>query len=272
MTLVPAGDGLPARVVGVWAEEKLFYIERYIDIFSTGMKYKWKRRAYIDLFSGPGKDVVEGTTNEIDGSPLLALKTRSPFTDVYLNDIDPIATSALRARAPANSQMALTIRHLDCNTAARDAIGALQLDKAGTIGLAVVDPTGFQIQFDSLKALTVGRPIDLIVTLMTGYLKRFIASPDLERRLDPFFGSPRWRSLVDLKSAGQRVTFRHLLDFYEQQLRDIGYAHVDDDIRILNSNEATIYHLIFASKHPRGAEFFKKISQRSFGGQRRLFA
>jgi hypothetical protein len=63
---------------------------------------------------------------------------------------------------------------------------------------------------------------------------------------------------------------RGLLDVYKRQLSLLGYAYVDDDTRILNSKRSTIYHLIFASRHERGADFFSKISQVSYRGDRRL--
>ncbi len=268
---VIAQDGLPARVVGPWSEEKLFYISGYVDIFTTGMKDRWPRRVYIDLFSGPGMCVLEGTRQEIPGSPLVALSARYPFTAAYLNDMDLVAAEALRARLSSKSDADITIANLDCNVAAREAGQALSLDEPDTLGLAVVDPTAFQISLDSLSAMTQGRRIDLIITLMTGHLRRFIAEPAFEAALDPFFGSATWRSLVDLRASGTRITYRRLLDFYENQLRSIGYLHVDDDVRILNTRDQTLYHLVFATKSDRGADFFKKISQRRFSGQRRMF-
>ena len=268
--LTTAADGLPARLVRDWSNEKLFYIERYIDIFTTGMK-TWRRRVYIDLFSGPGRCFVEESQQEVRGSPLLALDAKHPFTDLYFNDAEVNVSTALNGRVAsrvANSRV--NIRSLDCNEAARDVVNTLGLDRPGTLGLAVIDPTAFQLSFDALAAMTKGRRIDLIVTLMTGYLRRFLEQPGYERPLDAFFGSSDWRKLIDERATGGKVTYRHLLDSYEDKLRSIGYLHVDDDIRILNSHEQTIYHLVFASKHPKGAEFFKKISRRKYGGQARL--
>lgn len=85
-----AADGLIARESGEWAGDKLFYVARYMDIFTGSMKNKWAHRAYIDLMSGPGLCVVPSTGREFDGSPLLALKTKTPFTDVLLVEADPI--------------------------------------------------------------------------------------------------------------------------------------------------------------------------------------
>jgi three-Cys-motif partner protein len=77
-------DGLPVRIVRPWAKEKLHYLRRYIEIFTAGMKDKWPRRVYADLFAGPGRSVVEDTAEEIDGSPLIALHTRVSIHRVVL--------------------------------------------------------------------------------------------------------------------------------------------------------------------------------------------
>src|SRR5687768_16104916 len=94
-----ASDGLPARESGEWASDKLFYVERYMDIFARGMNNKWPRRVYVDLMSGPGRCVVSGTGREFDGSPILALRTPTPFTDVILVEAEPELAAALAARA-----------------------------------------------------------------------------------------------------------------------------------------------------------------------------
>ena len=46
-------DGLPARVSGAWAREKLEYLTKYMSIFNVGMKNKWER-VYLDLLAGQG--------------------------------------------------------------------------------------------------------------------------------------------------------------------------------------------------------------------------
>jgi three-Cys-motif partner protein len=98
MTLREGSDGLPVREVGAWTTEKLWYLERYVNIFTTAMKDKWDRLVYADLFSGPGRSVVVGTNEEIAGSPLIALGAPHPFDQLYFSDIDPVATDSLGAR------------------------------------------------------------------------------------------------------------------------------------------------------------------------------
>ncbi len=105
---------------------------------------------------------------------------------------------------------------------------------------------------------------------MTGFVRRFITTPGYEDALDGFYGTRAWRKILHGRDEGEKVTSRKLLDLYEEQLAGLQYLHVHDDARILNSKRSTIYHIVFASKHPRGAEFFKKISRRTYSGQRRI--
>jgi len=264
--LVRASDGLLARSVPAWSQEKLHYIDRYLNIFTTAMKDKW-RLAYVDLFSGPGLCVVEDTSREILGSPLLAARQRYPFSELYLNDVDTRAMDALRQRL-RGADAEIQLRALDCNEAASEARAVLE--KPHTLGVALIDPTAFQIRFESIERMTRGLKVDLLITVMTGFIRRFMEDPGFIDRLDSFFGSTDWRSLIELREGGEQVTNRHLLDAYQERLRALGYIHVYDHVRITNSKSSTIYHLVFASKHERGAEFFQKISRVRFTGQTQM--
>jgi three-Cys-motif partner protein len=269
--LEPAADGYPARVVEQWSHEKLYYVERYVDIFCMAMKDKWTL-VYGDFLAGPGLCIDQETHEQSLGSPLRALR-RTEFQRLFLNDANPQVAAALRARTANEPPGRVCVASLDCNQAVEPARVSLfpPSGSNGTLGLAVIDPTAFQMSFDAVARLTYGVKLDLLIIFMSGYIRRFISTPEFARVLDAFFGTTAWRDLVGRKHAGERLTYRHLLDLYEEQLRGIGYVHVDDSQRMTNLQGATIYHIIFASKHPRGAEFFKKISQQKYNGQRRLF-
>lgn len=134
----------------------------------------------------------------------------------------------------------------------------------------MIDPTAFQFRFESLRRLTRDVRLDLIIIFMTGFVRRFIGTPAFGRPLDGFFGTDRWRELIAQDTGRARTIYRALLDLYEGQLRALGYLHVNDFSRIAQSRGATLYHIVFASKHPRGKEFFQKIGQKGRSGQRRL--
>jgi len=68
----------------------------------------------------------------------------------------------------------------------------------------------------------------------------------------------------------RKSAWRTLLDVYESGLRDIGYDEIKDYVLEKNRSNVPLYHLIFASKHKRGAEFWDKIARRSEAGQLRM--
>lgn len=260
-------DSHLVRRVGPWAEEKLSYVARYIDIFNSGMKRKWARRVYIDLFAGPGRVLIDGK-QEADGSPVLALNAEVPFTDVFLNDVEPLAIEAVKARFPASLPSSrIDCLALDCNEAAIKIRSRLP---SSSLDLAFIDPTNWQITFDTVARLTEGRRMDLIITFHVGGMKR--AAEYAPASLDAFFGTQGWRDAYDQSlRMGKRKGSRILLDCYQDQLRKIGYQWTVDNVRITNRRHTGLYHLVFASKNPRGEDFWQKIIDKSAGGQLRLF-
>lgn len=97
-------DGMPARVSGAWAREKLEYLAKYMSIFNGSMKDKWDR-VYLDLMAGPGRCVEDDTGAEFEGSPLLAIKQKIAFSEVVLVEGEPRLADALRRRMGASARV-----------------------------------------------------------------------------------------------------------------------------------------------------------------------
>src|SRR6266436_118108 len=133
-------DGLPVRSSGIWAKEKLYYLERYLDIFSVGMQQKWHGSIYyVDLFAGPGQCRIAEIGEEFDGSPLIALKFN--FAKYFFFESDPACFKALetriRARAPEKLKNVELIPG-DCNKE----ISNVSAPQPSSLGVAFDDPTG----------------------------------------------------------------------------------------------------------------------------------
>ena len=264
--LVPSSDGQLAMLVGPWAKEKLHYIRSYCDIFDTGMKGKWSTRTYIDLFSGPGKCVIEGTGEELDGSPLIALQCEVPFTHYLFNDINPVSINSLQNRASLFTSPKIDYFNKDCNEVIDHLLARLP---SYSLDFCFIDPSNWQIKFDSIQRLTKERRMDLAITFHTGAIKR--CADDAPEELDDFFGDPAWREeYKSMLLSGRHEGSRVLLDAYENRLRGLGYKYIQDQVLVRGPRNLPLYHLIYASKHWRGKDFWDKISQKSSTGQLRL--
>src|ERR1700730_5368698 len=92
-------DGLAAPDVGPWAEEKHRMVSLYSTLFSSGMKAKWSRRIYVELYAGAGHSRIRDTSKFILGSPLLALKVKDPFDKYVFCEEEPTNLKAFKVRA-----------------------------------------------------------------------------------------------------------------------------------------------------------------------------
>lgn len=212
-------DGQPVRCVGPWSLNKHYYIERYIDIFHSGMAKTFPILNYIDLFAGPGKCRVKRTRELTDGSPLIA--ARFGFTGYFLVDMNPDAVVALKKRFPHTARA--IIYQDDCNNCASD-IRARTSDYA--LNLLVADQTTVQLKFETLRLLTDGRRVDLIIYFPTGmYFKRAVPvlkDADKIESVNGFFGD-RGEGLQIWRNSPSSVQSAAIVAYYKERLKTIGY-------------------------------------------------
>ncbi len=263
-------DGLIVRDSGIWAKEKLYYLEHYLDIFSVGMKKKWAGKIYyVDLFAGPGKCRIRETREEIDGSPLIALKF--DFVKYFFFESDTECQMALTARVKARApEKDVQIIAGDCN----EKVDQIELPTA-SLGLAFIDPTGVSpLAFETIRRLAMNRKIDLIINFHEGMGMRMNIHQHTKKEggaLDSFVGSARWRQkFLNAPSSIDEVC-REITNEFQDNLRGLDYRMIDrDHIPVRTDQNSLLYYLIFASKHPRGNEFWRKITLINPYGQRKF--
>lgn len=266
-------DGLAARESGTWAREKLYYLERYLEIFSVGMKDKWAGGLYyVDLFAGPGKCRIRDTNEEIDGSPLIALKFNFAQYCFIESDVHSYLALAARVRGRTPEKLnRVKIVQGDCN----NEILNLELPPSG-LELAFIDPTGVSnVSFETIRKLTDGRKIDLIINFPEGMGIRMNLHQytDTERNaLNRFTGSARWQQRQREAPTSFDEMCKQIADEYLENLKGLGYLAVNNDwIPVKTDKNALLYYLLFASKDPRGNDFWRKITRIDPHGQRHLF-
>ncbi len=259
-------DGLPVLVQGSWSQDKLYFVSYFSSLFNGGMKKFWATRAYVDLFAGPGLCKERGSGTEFAGSPLIALNCKTPFTHLYCNDINSDYTNALAARQRRlHPQANIEYFNLDCNQAAGEIAGRIP---SGALTLAFIDPWNYELNFDSLTYLAKRPATDLIMTFHTGAIKR--NAHQQIAAVDAFLGDKAWRTrYIESQTNVSNPPTTVLIDTFRNRLRSkLGYTHFGDPMSIKNSTGLTIFYLLFASKHPRGLDFWEKSSKKQRSGQR----
>lgn len=265
--MVKGDDGLPARQVGIWSKDKLHFLARYLDAFTTSMRKKWKALHYIDGFAGPGRCKIKESGEFRDGSPIIAARTRYPFTRLHLCDKDRSCIDALSARIAALGLSDSTeFRCGDANVEIPKIVESIP--QRDTLSLAFLDPTGLHLHFDTLAAIAT-RQVDLIlffpdrIDALRNWERYYYvdSNSNLDRVLGP---DCDWRTA--LRSAPNHQHPEILRKLYEQQLEKLEYLH--RDYQRISFEQRPYYILIFCSKHPLGAELWRKTTQKHADGQR----
>jgi three-Cys-motif partner protein len=277
-------DGLYTLPAGAWAAEKLDYLRRYIDIFETSMRKKWSQRNYIDLFAGPGKNVVKDTSEVFLGSPLLALTTRFPFTGYYFVNNNPIHIEALKLRC-SSSPLFNTV-HIyteDANKIVNTIVDGIRQFSPNSLNLAFLDPFGLDLEWATVAKLGSLQRCDLLIHYSQQGFSRYIKKAfqtENETKVDSFFGSNEWRDIYAkwCQEPRKRGLTRDLIDFYKKRLKTLGYQEVKQPDEMLTEplirnkeRNSPLYRLIFASKHPLGEKFWKAIIGHDLYGQKQMF-
>lgn len=288
--LEPVDDGLVMRESGEWVLEKLHFVKRYIDMFTTSMSGKpWRNVRFIDLFSGPGKCEIRETDHVALGSPLLALTARKPFTECIFVDLKAENLEALQKRC-SQSQTTSRLRYYqeDANKKALEIADEIIREDAARIpgqwqslNLAFLDPEGLELEWETVAALATVGKMDLIIHYSQSGLTRNLDNlhqTASENVIDKFFGDRHWRNIYDAeqqKGKGPGQVHSALIEYYRSKLAPLGYVDVREldpgPLIRIGKSKAPGYRLLFACKHELGNKFWKEVTKKDVYGQRSLF-
>ncbi|GAB4572679.1 MAG: hypothetical protein Kow0077_12780 [Anaerolineae bacterium] len=282
--LEPQEDGLPMRESGQWAQKKLSVLAHYIATSTVAMKSKpWRRRFYIDLQAGPGKNFIKNSKRVFLGSPLLAITEGAGFTDYFFVEQDSNLAEALSQRCaslPADIQKKIQILVGDCNEKVTEITKHIQqIDQPpysptnwNSLSLAFLDPEGLELNWESVKLLASLKRVDLIINFSIGGLRRSaenaLKMEPGNTQVDRFFGTQEWRTIP--KRPSGKMPSNEWIDFYCGRLKQLGYESWGTPISVKNSKRAELYRLLFASKHELGAKLWEEARKRG-PTQRPLF-
>jgi three-Cys-motif partner protein len=150
-------DGLVCPEVGAWTEEKHKLVSLYSTLFSSGMKDKWDKRVYLELYAGVGYSRIRGTSKFIVGSPLRALTVSHPFDKYIFCEADPETLRALEVRVKRTAPSASVVYVPgDCNRVVADILAEIPAGSSAdtVLSLCFADPFDIGLKFETLRSLS----------------------------------------------------------------------------------------------------------------------
>jgi len=265
--------------VGPWAEKKYDLLRTYLTIFSTGMRRKWRTRVYVDLFTGAGRAVVEGTPRRVPTSALIALSVRHPFDRYVFCEESRRRLSALRARVEKVAR-GLDVRFVagNCNAQVESVLAELPPASArDAITACFVDPYGLSdLKLGTVRKLADRRRIDFLVlvpSMMDASRNEVRLTARSEPILDDFLGGRSWRKRWEhvARQPAPPSFGIFVIEEFARSMQELGYLRfLPEDAALVDAGGRPLYHLALFTKNPRGADFWKKAKQ-SASKQRALF-
>jgi three-Cys-motif partner protein len=265
-------DALPASIVGPWAAEKHERLRKYIDAYRAARAKFLPPRgeggaAYIEFYSGAGRSRIEDSEEYIDGSPLVAFKaarlSRTGFSDLHFNDIDPDNIEALRQRIASLGGAA----HYYSEPAERAVDRIVYALNPTGLHFAFLDPYNLEnLPFSIIKRLAKLPRMDMLIHVSIFDLQR-----NLRRYLDQEGGAldafmPGWRQRVDPRRRDEDVR-RDLLHHWLGLIRGLGTSPAEGIELVSATRGQRLYWLVFVSAHELGQKLWDDIRHINMQGR-----
>jgi three-Cys-motif partner protein len=274
-------DEQPVQCVGVWAEDKYYFLKRYLNA-SREARRKFSDRGnavFIDLFSGPGHCIIREKKTEITSGGFRATElNEAPFNEYIFCDIDENNIEAFRQRTQQKKDCIFYTG--DSNKTIESIVSHLK-KKDYCYHFAYIDPFAPEnLNFSTLKALAQFKHMDMLIHFPIGTIHRNLDNwmSRTNTILDNFLGTDVWRDRIkDARKNIKHNDYNVLTDVFKEQLKSIGYREEGlkssnelPAVSVKNTRNVSLYILILASKHELGQRIWNSIIKIDSKGQRSL--
>ncbi len=243
-------------------------IEKYLERFTIKIGSKWDEIAFIDAFAGPWGAKSEDLSDTSFGIALHRLERglkvlqmvhgRSPRIRAFLIEKDLDAFGRLDAFVKERPSKGIEVQ---CFPGEFEVLvsrlgESVKSDRCFLFSL--IDPKGWTgLSMKVMAPLIRRRSSEVLVNVMTDFVRRF-ATVDLCREsYEDFFGRPGVRKIIADAPADERqdVVVRE----YCRSLRELcEFQHVSSCVVLQPDKKGVKYFMVFATNNPMGIKVFKE--------------
>jgi three-Cys-motif partner protein len=262
--------------IGIWSEVKLAIVKEYASAYSTILDKNRResipslRWLYIDAFAGPGLHVSKATGDVVDGSPLIALKTKPPFSEYHF--VDENSARADQLRAISGSRPDVHIYTEDCNDILLQKVFPRAMYRDYRRALCLLDPYNINLKWEVIKTAGQMQSVELFLTFMIMDINRNALRKNPDKinqskidQLTRLWGDDSWRAAAydttgDLFGNPEKVSNERFAEAWRERLKKVaGFKYVAKPMPIKTKTNSVIYYLYFASQKPVAANIVNDI-------------
>lgn len=294
----PTGPQTAIGFGGVWTQQKLDILEKYLDAYTTALKKQPFKLLYIDAFAGTGRieslpskrsagdfyDLIGGAFGDDDGTDLRDFTSGSaeravkvsekPFDRWVFVEKNTDRCAELETMKEKYSGRDIRIINSDAN----DFISNMEENWSRWRGVLFLDPFATEVKWSTLETVAGIQALDTWILFPTHAVMRMLSRsrmPDgkVADRLTEVYGDESWKGLyreqpslfgdgVQERQAGAK----RLVDIYKENLRQLfGERFLPRSRSLKNSRNGPLFEFIFCAGHPKGARIAKDIAEHIVG-------
>lgn len=258
---------------------KHVFLDRYLERVAlvTLASGKWTNFVYVDGYSGPWQAQGEKSEDTSVSIALTKLKQvgqalaslgKQTKTSALFVERDPKAFERLKAlldtfpESNAKSINGEFQDHID------DVVSFIR----NSFSLTFIDPTGWNIDLLALRPLLEGRG-EVLINFMYDFINRMVDNPDpnIQAQLSRTFGGEGWKQEIEKRVAQSMPREVAILDVFMLRLQEIGrYEYVTYTAILKPLADRTYFHLVYATRHWKGLEEFRKTEASAMELQERV--
>lgn len=250
---------------------KHYILRHYLERFAHIVLSHWASITYVDGFAGPWN---ARSPDFRDSSFSIALEELRKAKETYRQkgkqvqlrccflEKDREAYAQLRQFAEGVTDA----RVLDLNSSFETSIPAIlefTRSDSQTFPFIFIDPTGWTgFAMKTISPLLKLDPGEVLINFMTGHIRRFLKEERSEQSFVDLFGSARFKERV-ATLEGRELEDEAVSEYMDGLRREGKYRFVLPAIVLHPELNRTHFHLIYATRHPKGVEVFKETEKRA---------
>ncbi len=260
--------------IGYWSEIKLDIVRDYAQAYARILATKQFQFSYIDGFAGAGFHVSRGSRELVLGSPLNAMAITPPFDEYFLVDLDGDRADQLRSLPEVRNHAEVHVIHGDCNRVLLEQVFPKVKYEDYRRALCVLDPYGLHLNWEVIETAGKMKSIEKFLNFPIMDMNRNAlwlrperVTAEGKRRMTAYWGDDSWKRAAYRQQGtlfGEQQDFKlgntHVVEAFTERLKSIaGFEFVPKPLPMLNSTNAIVYYLFFASHQPVASRIVQDI-------------
>ena len=254
---------------------KHFILRNYLERFAIIVGSRWDTLTYVDCFSGPWKVKSEKFEDSSFSIAIEQLRKARDFHQkrtggtlklrCFFLEKTPSAYAKHKQFADRIDDVIIETKNKKLENAIQDILKFVQEGGSTSFSFIFIDPTGWSgFALETITPLLKLNPGEVLITFMTEHIRRFIEWPQKQNQASfiKLFGSGQFKDI--LRDLDEKDREDAIVTAYCERVKNVGaFGYTSSAIILHPKKNRTHFHLIYATRVPKGIEVFKDAEKKA---------